>query len=72
MKNFLKSGFAKVTAGVSALVASVGAFAVDHSAAITAAQTDATSNLTAGSVAVITSCAVIMGVALLIGLFRRI
>jgi len=55
----------------SASFASVSAFAVDHSTAITAAGTDGTTNTTAAVVVVLTIAAVVTGVGIVIKLLGR-
>ncbi|WP_199775732.1 hypothetical protein [Pseudoalteromonas sp. T1lg22] len=62
---------AKLTAGVSAVAASGAAFATDHTAAITAAQTDASTNVTAAVVGVIALAAVICGAGYVLRLLGR-
>ncbi len=66
MKLLKKMGLA-----VTGSVASVGAFAVDHSTAITAAGTDGTTNTTAAVVVVLTIAAVVTGVGIVIKLLGR-
>lgn len=61
-----KAGVALAAAGTS-----LQAFAVDHSAAITAAQTDGTSNVTAAVTAVIAIAAVVLGVGIVMRLLSR-
>jgi len=63
--------FKKIGAGIAACVASVGAFAVDHSTAITAAGTDGTTNTTAAVVVVLGIAAVVTGVGIVMKLLAR-
>jgi len=56
---------------MSASLVSAQAFAVDHSAAITAAETDAIANVTAAATAVIAVAAVVFGVYLVIKIINK-
>ena len=67
----LQSVAGKAGAGVVALGASASAFAVDHTAEITAAQGDATTNTTAAVAAVIAVAAVVFGVGIVLRLLNR-
>lgn len=64
-------GLAKAGAVVAAAGTSLSAFAVDHTATITAAQTDATTNTTAAVAAVIAVAAVVFGVGIVLRLINR-
>ena len=67
MNKFLK----RASFAVSASVASATVFAADHTAAIAAAEGDATLNVTAAATAIIAVVAVIFGVSLLISMFKK-
>lgn len=62
---------AKIGTALAAAGTSVTAFAVDHSAEITAAQGDATTNTTAAVAAVIAVAAVVFGVGIVLRLLNR-
>jgi hypothetical protein len=67
MKNLkLKAGLL-----LTGVVASASSFAADHTAAITAAETDGSLNVTAASTAVIAVVAIIFGVNLVISMFKK-
>jgi len=66
MKNLKKLGLV-----VSGLIASSQAFAVDHTAAITLAETDAITNVTGAATAVIAVVAVMFGIKLVVGVLRN-
>ena len=70
-KQISKSFGAKIAAGTTMAVASAGAFAVDHSTAITAAGTDGTTNTTAAAVVVIAIASVVTGIGVVLGLIRK-
>lgn len=63
--------FEKVAVGASAMGASVMAFAVDHSEAITTAATSGTTNVTAAVGAVIGLAGVVLGVGIVMRLLSR-
>lgn len=67
---FKKIGLAFIVL-VSGAFASSMAFAVDHSAAITAAQVDATLSVTTVATAVIAVVAILFGINLIIGMIKR-
>ena len=71
MKKGKNGVFKKVALAAGGALASVNAFAVDHSAAISAAQTDATTNTTTAVTAVIAIAAVVMGVGIVLKLLNR-
>ena len=61
----------KIAAGATVALASASSFAVDHSAAITAAGTDGTTNTTAAAVVVIAIASVVTGIGVVLGLIRK-
>ncbi len=61
----------KIAAGSTVALASASSFAVDHSAAITAAGTDGTTNTTAAAVVVIAIASVVTGIGVVLGLIRK-
>lgn len=69
--NMVKKGGTYVAVTASTFLASAGAFAVDHTAAITAAQTDGTANVTAAATAIIAIMAVVTGIGFIIKLMGR-
>lgn len=70
-KNKSNKVLTKIVAGGSAMALSAGAFAIDHSAAITTAQTDGTANVTAAATAVIAIMAVVTGIGFIVKLLGR-
>lgn len=71
MKEQFQGWKVKVGAGLAAAGVSVSSFAVDHSAAITAAGTDGTTNTTAAVVVVLTIAAVVTGVGIVKSLLTK-
>jgi len=61
----------KIATGATVALASASSFAVDHSAAITAAGTDGTTNTTAAAVVVIAIASVVTGIGVVLGLIRK-
>lgn len=61
----------KIVATLLAVLGTPLAFAADHSAAVTAAQGDATTNVTAVALAVIGVAAIMFGVGIVAGWLKR-
>ncbi|KGK00284.1 hypothetical protein [Thalassotalea sp. ND16A] len=68
---FAKSGTAKIMAVGSAMMASSAALATDHSLAISAAQTDATTSVTTAVAGIIGVAAVVTGVGFVLRFLTR-
>lgn len=75
LKERAKSAFrslkGKIATGVAVAAGSTGVMAADHSAAINAAVTDGSTNLTAAVLGLITLIAIVVGVGFVIATLRK-